>query len=69
MPTESHHPFVRLALSAAATLCLAVAAVVVSESWFWARLRPEIRRSDSRARSWPTPSRCRSSGSLRNAGG
>ncbi len=30
----------RLALSFAATACLAVAAVVVSESWFWARLRP-----------------------------
>lgn len=38
--TPARHPLARLAVSAAATLCLAVAAVVVSESWFWARLRP-----------------------------
>ncbi len=33
-------PLTRLALSYAATVCLSVAAVVVSESWFWAKLRP-----------------------------
>ncbi len=33
-------PLARLALSFAATASLAVATVVVSESWFWAKLRP-----------------------------
>ncbi len=37
---ETRSGVARLALSFAATACLAVAAVVVSESWFWARLRP-----------------------------
>ena len=37
---HARSPLARLALSFAATACLAVAAVVVSESWFWAKLRP-----------------------------
>lgn len=37
---HARSPFARLALSFAATACLAVATVVVSESWFWAKLRP-----------------------------
>lgn len=37
---HARSPLARLAISFAATACLAVAAVVVSESWFWAKLRP-----------------------------
>jgi hypothetical protein len=37
---EARSGVARLAISFAATASLAVAVVVVSESWFWARLRP-----------------------------
>lgn len=37
---HARRPVARLALSFAATACLAVATVVVSESWFWSKLRP-----------------------------
>ena len=40
MPTE-RPAIARLALSAVATVGLAIASVVWSESWFWARWRPE----------------------------